>query len=262
MGIKAAGKFLEYSDRRKNMIIIPAIDLISGHCVRLTRGKFNTEKRYFDDPVEVAARWQEAGAEWLHIIDLEGARTGRVKNLAAAEKIREKVDIKMQYGGGIRNFRTVVKILNTGIEKIILGTRAIDDIEFLKNSISNYKGRIILSLDYTADGTINKNGWQMKSRFNVFEFINMVEESGLEEIIITDISRDGTLKGINLGFLKRVLISSNMSFIIAGGISSLNDIKRLKGMEYMGIRGVIIGKALYDEKVKIDLKKAIEIGLG
>lgn len=244
------------------MIIIPAIDLINGNCVRLTRGRFNTEKRYFDDPVEVAKRWQEAGAEWLHIIDLEGARTGRVKNLAAAEKIREKVDIKVQYGGGIRNSKTIEKILKAGIEKIILGTRAIEDLGFLKSSISKYRGRVILSLDYTADGTINKNGWQKKSPFNVFEFITRVEESGLEEIIITDISRDGTLKGVNLGFLKRVLLSSNMNFIVAGGVSSLNDIKRLKNIEDMGIKGIIIGKALYDEKAKIDLKKAIEIGSG
>lgn len=242
------------------MIIIPAIDLIRGHCVRLTRGKFNTEKRYFDDPVEVARKWKGAGAEWLHIIDLEGARTGKVKNLGTAQKIKRKVDVRMQYGGGIRNRETIEKILKTGIERIILGTRAIEDMNFLEDSILKYRGRIILSLDYTADGLINKNGWQKKSSFNIFEFITKVEKSGLREIIITDISRDGTLRGVNLGFLKRILISSNMGFIIAGGINSLDDIKRLKEIENMGIKGVIIGKALYDERMRIDLKKAIEIG--
>ncbi len=242
------------------MIIIPAIDLIRGHCVRLTRGKFNTEKRYFDDPVEVARKWKGAGAEWLHIIDLEGARTGKVKNLGTAQEIKRKVDVRMQYGGGIRNRETIEKILKTGIERIILGTRAIEDMNFLEDSILKYRGRIILSLDYTADGLINKNGWQKKSSFNIFEFITKVEKSGLREIIITDISRDGTLRGVNLGFLKRILISSNMGFIIAGGINSLDDIKRLKEIENMGIKGVIIGKALYDERMRIDLKKAIEIG--
>lgn len=244
------------------MIIIPAIDLIRGHCVRLTRGKFNTEKRYFDDPVEVARKWKRAGAEWLHIIDLEGARAGKIKNLGTAQEIKRKVNVKMQYGGGIRNYETIEKILKTGIERIILGTRAIEDMSFLEGSILKYEGRIILSLDYTADGLINKNGWQKKSSFNIFEFITKVEKSGLRETIITDISRDGTLRGVNLGFLKRILISSNMGFIIAGGISSLDDIKRLKEIEDMGIKGVIIGKALYDERVRIDLKKAIEIGLG
>jgi phosphoribosylformimino-5-aminoimidazole carboxamide ribotide isomerase len=243
------------------MIIIPAIDLIRGHCVRLTRGKFNTEKRYFNDPVEVARKWKGSGAEWLHIIDLEGARTGKVKNLGTAQEIKRKVDVRMQYGGGIRNHETIEKILKTGIERIILGTRAIEDMSFLEDSILKYKGRIILSLDYTADGLINKNGWQKKSSFNIFEFITKVEKSGLREIIITDIARDGTLRGVNLGFLKRILISSNMGFIIAGGISSLDDIKRLKEIENMGITGVIIGKALYDERIRIDLKKAIEIGL-
>jgi phosphoribosylformimino-5-aminoimidazole carboxamide ribotide isomerase len=244
------------------MIIIPAIDLIKGRCVRLTRGKFSTEKKYFDDPVEVARKWQKAGAEWLHVIDLEGARTGKVKNLRTAEEIKRKVDVKMQYGGGIRNYKTVEKILKAGIERIILGTRAIEDTDFLEDSILKYKGRIILSLDYTADGLICKNGWQKKVSYNIFEFITKIEKSGLKEIIITDISRDGTLRGVNLGFLKRILISSNMGFIIAGGISSLDDVKRLKDIEYMGIKGIIIGKALYDENVKIDLKKAIEIGLG
>jgi len=253
---------LEYGNRIKTMIIIPAIDLIKGHCVRLTRGKFNTEKRYFDDPVDTARRWKEAGAEWLHVVDLEGARTGSVKNLGTAAEIREKVDIKMQYGGGVRNFKTIEMIMDTGIERIIIGTRAIEDIDFLEKSILKYKSRMILSLDYTADGVINKNGWQKKSSFNIFELTTKVEKLGIDEIIITDISRDGTLKGINLGFLKRILISSDMNFIIAGGIGSLEDIKRLKEIEDMGIKGIIIGKALYDEKVKIDLKKAIEIGLG
>jgi phosphoribosylformimino-5-aminoimidazole carboxamide ribotide isomerase len=244
------------------MNIIPAIDLIRGYCVRLTRGKFNTERKYFDDPVEVARKWKGAGAEWLHIIDLEGARIGKVKNLGTAQEIKRKVEVRMQYGGGIRNHKTIEKILKTGIEKVILGTKAIEDMSFLEDSILKYKGRIILSLDYTADGLINKNGWQKKSSFNIFEFITKIEKSGLREIIITDISRDGTLRGVNLGFLKRILISSNMGFIIAGGISSLDDIKRLKEIENMGVRGVIIGKALYDEKMRIDLKKAIEIGLG
>jgi len=243
------------------MIIIPAIDLIKGFCVRLTKGKFKTEKRYFDDPVDTARRWKEAGAKWLHIVDLDGARTGSVKNLEVASKIKKKVDINIQYGGGIRNFKTIERVLDSGIERIILGTRAIEDLNFLEKSILNYKSRIVLSLDYTANGVIYKKGWQEKTLFNIFELTAKVEKLGVKEIIITDISRDGTLKGINLGLLKRILKSSDLDFIIAGGIGSLDDIVRLKEIENMGISGIIIGKALYDERAKIDLRKAIEIGL-
>jgi len=243
------------------MIIIPAIDLIKGSCVRLTRGRFSTEKKYFGDPVDIAQKWKEAGAEWLHIVDLDGARTGSVKNLKTASRIKGKVDIKIQYGGGIRNFEILRRVLDIGIERVILGTRALEDKNFLKKSILQYKNRMILSLDYTANGVIYKRGWQEKSSLNIFELIEEVRESGIKEIIITDISRDGTLKGINLGLLKRILKSSELNFIIAGGVSSLDDIVRLKKIENMGISGIIIGKALYDEKTKIDLKKAIEIGL-
>ena len=243
------------------MIIIPAIDLIKGFCVRLTKGKFNTEKKYLDDPVRAAEKWKEAGAEWLHIVDLDGARTGSIKNLEVASRIKKKVNINIQYGGGIRNFKTVEKVLAGGIERIILGTKAIEDLNFLEKSILDYKDRVILSLDYTANGVIHKKGWQEKTSFNIFDLIEKVENLGVKEIIITDISRDGTLKGINLGLLKRILGSSKLNFIIAGGISSLDDIARLKGIEKLGVSGIIIGKALYDERFKIDLKKAIELGL-
>ena len=243
------------------MIIIPAIDLSKGFCVRLTRGKFNTEKRYCDNPVHVAEKWKKAGAKWVHIVDLDGARTGSVKNLEAALQIKKKVNLNIQYGGGIRNFKTIERILDSGIERIILGTKAIEDSNFLEKSILNYKSRVILSLDYTANGVIHKNGWQEKTLFNIFELITKVENLGVKEIIITDISRDGTLRGINLGFLKRILRSSKLNFIIAGGISSLDDIVLLKGIENMGINGIIIGKALYDERFKIDLERAVEIGL-
>ena len=144
------------------MIIIPAIDLIDGACVRLTRGKFDTKKKYFESPVEVAEKWKKEGSEWLHIVDLDGARTGKTENLKVAFKIKQKVDIKIQYGGGMRNSEPIKKVLRNGIDKVILGTRAIEDINFLKKSISDYKSRVILSLDYDINGMIFKNGWQKK----------------------------------------------------------------------------------------------------
>jgi len=253
---------LEYSKGKNAVIIIPAIDLISGACVRLTRGKFDTCKKYFDNPVEAAEKWKKDGAKWLHIIDLDGARIGKPENLNVAFRIKQKIDIKIQYGGGIRSSKTIKEVLEAGIDRVILGTRAIEDFDFLKSSISDYKNRVILSIDYGRNGMIFKNGWQKKISVGIFELIKKVEGLDIKEAIITDISRDGTLKGINLEFLKRILGSSKIKFIVAGGICSLEDVINLKKIENMGISGIIIGKALYEGKTKINLKKAIRIGLG
>ncbi len=242
------------------MIIIPAIDLINGSCVRLTRGKFDTRKEYSDNPVKVAARWKEEGAEWLHLIDLDGARTGKLENLRFVSGIKEKVDIKIQYGGGIRSIEAVNRVLEEGADRAILGTRAVEGLNFLKRSISNYQDRIILSLDYGTSGIIFKNGWQRKTSLTIFEIIKRLKDLGASQVIITDISRDGTLEGIDFDFIKKVLKNSGLKFIIAGGIGSLEDIVNLKKIENMGINGVIVGKALYEGKVKINLKEAIRIG--
>lgn len=242
------------------MKIIPAIDLIGGACVRLTRGSFVTLRKYFDDPVEAARKWKEEGADWIHIIDLDGARTGKQQNLKRALEIKQKMDIKIQYGGGIRNHEAIRNILDEGIEKVILGTRAIEDEEFLEESISGYKNRVLISLDYGTSGMVFKNGWQRESEISIFELIKKVEQLGADEAIVTDISRDGTLKGINIEFIKKILESSVMKFIIAGGVGRIEDIASLKKIEHMGISGVVIGKALYEGKNRINLRDAIRIG--
>jgi len=240
--------------------IIPAIDLINGACVRLTGGSFGTLKKYFDDPVKAAEKWKQEGAEWLHVIDLDGARTGKHQNLNAALKIKQKIDIKIQYGGGIRDYETIRDVLDDGIDKVILGTRAIEDMDFLKKCVSGYKNKVIISLDYGINGMVFKNGWQKESANSIFESIKKVERSGANEVIVTDISRDGTLEGVNLKFIKKILKSSGMKFIIAGGIGRIEDIINLKEIENMGIAGMIIGKALYEGENKINLREAIRIG--
>ncbi|MDD5621706.1 MAG: 1-(5-phosphoribosyl)-5-[(5-phosphoribosylamino)methylideneamino]imidazole-4-carboxamide isomerase [Actinomycetota bacterium] len=242
------------------MIIIPAIDLINGACVRLTGGSFGNLKKYFDDPVEAAEKWKQEGADWLHIIDLDGARTGKQQNLNAALEIKQKIDIKIQYGGGIRDYETIQDVLNNGIDKVILGTRAIEDRDFLKKCISGYKNKVIISLDYGINGMVFKNGWQEETAISIFESVKKAEQSGAEEVIATDISRDGTLEGINIEFIKKILKSSGMKFIIAGGIGRIGDVIDLKEIENMGISGVIIGKALYEGENKINLRDAIRIG--
>ena len=244
------------------MLVIPAIDLISGACVRLTKGKFNTLKKYYDNPVEVAENWKRMGAEWLHIIDLDGARKGKPENLRVVSEMKKRMDIKIQYGGGIRSDAAINKVLKEGADRVILGTRALEDGEFLKNSLVNYKDKVILSLDYGEGGIIFKDGWRKKTGITIFEIIKDLEKLGVEEVIITDILRDGTLGGINFDFLKKILKNSRLKFIIAGGISSIGDIISLKKIEKSGISGVIIGKALYEGENKINLMEAIRIGKG
>jgi phosphoribosylformimino-5-aminoimidazole carboxamide ribotide isomerase len=240
------------------MKVIPAIDIIGGSCVRLTQGKFDTKKSYFPNPVKAAEKWKKEGAEWLHIVDLDGARTGKIKNINIAAEIKKVIDIKVEYGGGIRDVGTLEKVIKSGIDRAILGTKAIEDMNFLKESIENFGDRIILSLDYGKDGLIYKNGWQKRTALNVTGLMGELEKLQVKEIIITDISRDGTLKGINFSFIGKILKSSNINLIIAGGISSLDDIINFKKLEGKGISGVILGKSLYEGS--IDLKKAIEIG--
>jgi len=217
------------------MKVIPAIDIIDGSCVRLAQGKFDTKKSYFPNPVRAAEKWKKGGAEWLHIVDLDGARTGKIKNINIAAEIKKVIDIKVEYGGGIRDVETLEEVIKSGIDRAILGTKAIEDMNFLEESIENFGDRIILSLDYGKDGLIYKNGWQKRTALNV---------TGL--------------RGINFSFIGKILKSSNINLIIAGGISSLDDIINFKKLEGKGISGVILGKSLYEGN--IDLKKAIEIG--
>ena len=258
----AAYKEFYKTGRRKKMIIIPAIDIIGGQCVRLTKGDFDSKKKYFDDPLEVAAMWKEKGASWIHIIDLDGARTGKVVNLLIAAEIRKRLKVKVQYGGGVRDDKTIELVLSNGIDRVILGTRAIEDPEFLRESYYKYGGKIILSLDYGQDEKVYKHGWQDESSKKISYFFKELEKLGIKEIIITDITRDGTLEGTNTGFLKSLASTTSMKFIIAGGIGSIEDIKKLKNIENKGVSGVIIGKALYEGATPIDLSEAIEIGSG
>lgn len=242
------------------MKIIPAIDIIDGFCVRLTKGDFKTQKKYFDNPLKVARMWKSNGAEWIHMVDLDGARTGKVQNLKIAVDIKNNIDIKVQYGGGIRNFKVLKEILDAGIDRAILGSRAVEERSFLEKSIESFGERIILSLDFGKNGLIFKSGWQRKTKINIFNFVKGLEKLRICEIIITDISRDGTLKGLNLDIIRKILKKSKINIILAGGISGIKDIIKAKELEREGISGVIIGKALYEGR--IDLKKAIQIGVG
>ncbi len=242
------------------MLVLPAIDIINGECVRLTKGDFRHKKTYSSDPFEVAKRWVYQGAEWIHIIDLDGARTGKMSNLSIASRIKNDLKVKVQYGGGIRNLNAVEKVLSEGIDRAILGTRVMEDKGFLESCSRNYSENIIISLDYDKNGMIYKNGWKKRALNNIFDFLKILESLEIKEIIVTDINRDGTMERPDIRFLKKLLMSTGINFIVAGGIADIEDIKQLKKIESYGISGVITGKALYEGKRPMDLAEAIKIG--
>ncbi len=240
------------------MEIIPAIDIIGGACVRLYKGDYERKIKYSDNPVEVAGKWMEYGAKWIHLIDLDGARTGLPQNLGIVSKIKEKYNALIEYGGGIRSLETLQDALAAGVDKIIIGTKAIENPESLKEYYARSKGKIIISLDFGKENKVYKNGWLSDSDMDLFDLAKKIKDTGINEVIITDISRDGTLEGINIEVIKEFLIKTHLKIYVAGGVSGINDIKYLKAIESYGIKGVIIGKALYEEK--INLKEALKIG--
>jgi phosphoribosylformimino-5-aminoimidazole carboxamide ribotide isomerase len=239
------------------MLIIPAIDLRRGHCVRLYQGKLEEEEIYSKDPVFIAKLWQTEGAKRIHIIDLDGAFSGVMRNYGLIEKIRQGVKAVLHVGGGIRNIKTVQKLLKIGIDKIILGTSLIYNPKLVEQMVNKYKNKIMVSID-ALNGKVAIAGWKEVTAVSVDEIIEQIKKIGIKEIVYTDIKKDGTLQGANFEALKLVCKSFGGNVIGSGGISSLEEIKNLKGLEPLGLKGIIIGKALYTEKVK--LSEAIKIG--
>jgi len=240
------------------MEIIPAIDLINGECVRLFKGDYNQKIKYFDDPVEVAKKWVKYGASWLHIIDLDGAKNGYPVNLDIVKKIKSSTDVLIEFGGGIRNTNSLIKALEFGVDKVIIGTKAIEDLNSLKEFYLKAKpNQIIISIDFGQNNIIFKEGWLASSNLNLIEFGEKIKKFGIDEVIITDINKDGTLEGVNISLIKEFLIKTKLKVFVAGGISSINDIKKLIEIKNYGINGIIIGKALYEGK--INLQDAIKL---
>jgi phosphoribosylformimino-5-aminoimidazole carboxamide ribotide isomerase len=238
--------------------IIPAIDLIGGKCVRLFKGQFVKKKVYSADPLGVAESFKSAGADWIHIIDLDGARTGIPENIDIATRIKREIDIRVEYGGGIRDIGVLDHVLTAGIDRPILGTKAIEDTDFLRDAVQISGGRLILSLDYDKDFMILIKGWRKPARISIFDLAQKIRKIGIKTIIATDVSRDGTLEGVDIDSIIKILKETGLRLFIAGGVTSTEDIKKLKDLEPLGIAGVIIGKAIYEDR--IDLKEALSIG--
>ena len=239
------------------MLIIPAIDLKDKQVVRYTKGRLN-KKVYSDDPVSTALEWQRQGARLLHLVDLDGAIHGRQKNIRVIREIIKAIKIPAQVGGGIRSLEAARKTLDCGAKRVILGTRAIEDTNFLKKAITGFgRDKIVLGLDASAD-KIGLQGWRKSFKIGFSAFLGNLKQTRLKTIIYTDISRDGTLGGIDLKNIKRVLTASPFKVIVSGGISSLADIRKLRRLKNPNLEGIIIGKALYENR--FSLKEAIEAG--
>ncbi|TAN60601.1 1-(5-phosphoribosyl)-5-[(5-phosphoribosylamino)methylideneamino]imidazole-4-carboxamide isomerase [bacterium] len=237
------------------MIIIPAIDLKDGKAVRYRKGKYE-KKVYSSNPVEAALEWQRQGAQFLHLVDLDGAFTGKQKNLKLIEKITRSLKIPVEVSGGVRALDVAEKIFNFGAKRVILGTRAIEDIGFLKACIKKFGAKVALSLD-ASGSMLGLYGWKKQTAINLGAFIKKLEALRLKTIVYTDRQRDGTLQGLNITAIKKMLKSTSIDMIVSGGVASLDDIKKLSRLKLPNLRGVIVGKALYEKR--FSLKDALDI---
>lgn len=238
------------------MLIIPAIDIRGGHCVRLVHGKPDRETVYSSDPVEMGRRWEAEGACRLHLVDLDGAFRGSMKNAPLIEEISRTVKVPVQVGGGIRDTKTAAELLERGVSRVILGTAAATDPGMVEELCGRYPGRIVVGLD-ARGGRVAIRGWVEETGQDAVELALQMASLGVKEIIYTDIHRDGTLQGPNLTALREMAEAVPLSVIASGGVSSLEDIKNLLQLEPLGVTGVIAGQALYTGR--ISLKEALAL---
>ena len=233
------------------MIIFPAIDIKDGRCVRLTQGRFDQVSIYNDNPAEVARLWESMGAQYIHLVDLDGAKDGSPASRDMVKSVIDAVDIPVQVGGGIRSLERADQLIELGARRIILGTAAVNDRELTQAVAERYPGRTAVSVD-AVNGMAAVNGWAKVSDTDVLDICAFMQEIGINTLIYTDILMDGMLKGPNFGEYERLMRETSLDIIASGGVTTKEDIERLA---QMGIYGAIVGKALYDEK--IDLKEAI-----
>lgn len=234
------------------MIIYPAIDIKDGKCVRLLRGSFDDVTVYGDDPAEMAKKWEAQGGEYIHVVDLDGAVKGHGVNAEAIRRICESVSVPVQTGGGIRTMEDIEAKLSCGISRVIIGTKAVSDPEFIKNAVEKYGSKIAIGID-AKDGKVAIEGWEKTTEYDAVEFAEKMTALGVKTIIYTDIATDGTLAGPNVEAMKEMASSVNADVIASGGIG---NIEHIKSLSETGVEGVIVGRALYTGGV--DLAAAVE----
>jgi len=238
------------------MLLIPALDLRDGLCVRLVQGDMSSEIVYSNEPVQMAKQWEEIGASYLHIVDLDGAFTGTPQNLDMVREIVKNVNIPVQMGGGIRTYEVVKEILSLGVDRVILGTAAILSKDLVSQCVQDFGDKVVVGID-GRDGMVAIEGWESTVEMTVFELAQRMANLGIKRIIFTDTRRDGTLRGPNIEATKKIAEVSGLKVIASGGVSCAEDLYKLKELEAYGVDGVIMGKALYSGAVH--LKDALKI---
>lgn len=235
------------------MKIFPAIDLFGGKAVRLYKGDYAQMTVYSDNPVEIALDFEKSGAKYMHVVDLEGAKSGGTDNIETIKKILSSTNLFVEVGGGIRSMSVIKTYIDAGVSRVILGTSAVTDSEFLETAVKTYGEKIAVGVDI-KDGFVAIKGWTEKSTLTAFDFCEKLEKLGVKTVICTDISKDGAMQGANHNLYKELFNRFKIDFIASGGVSSLDDIKRLNEI---GLYGAIVGKAYYTKA--IDLKEAIGV---
>lgn len=237
------------------MRIYPAIDIIGGQCVRLVQGDYSQKTTFAENPLEVAKQWEEQGGEFIHLVDLDGAKSGDMPNFELISEIARTVSVPVEVGGGVRNLDCVKRYLNAGIERVIIGTSAIRNPAFVREAVSLFGDRIAVGID-AKDGRVAISGWEEVSDMTALDLAKQMEGFGVKNIIYTDIATDGMLSGPNLKAMKEMVSAVEVDIVASGGVSSIEDIRHLKET---GVEGAIVGKALYTGDVS--LGQAIEIGV-
>lgn len=236
------------------MIIFPAVDVLCGECVRLKKGEFNTVEKVYESPLKAAEYFESCGAKWLHTVDLDGAKTGKSQNFNYIAQVVEKTEMKVEIGGGIRNMTAAEKYINCGVSRIILGSAALSDPDFVKTAVKEYGDKVAVGID-AKNGFVSVEGWCDTSDVNYIDFAKQMEDIGVKYIIFTDISRDGMLSGPNLEALRALQEAVDVNITASGGI---RDIANIKDLSAMKLYGAICGKSLYSGT--LDLKEAIKVG--
>ncbi len=238
------------------MYVLPAIDIRGGKVVRLTQGDYGQEQRYEITPLRAAMEFKECGAEYLHVVDLDGAKDGRLENFDVIRDIVESTGMFVEVGGGIRNYDSIAAYVDCGVQRVILGTVATNNLPFLRDMLKEFPGKIALGID-AKDGYVCVDGWQTKTKIVAEEHCKRAGPMGVETVIYTDIGRDGMLEGTNLDVYRRLVPACSARIIASGGVS---DVREVEALREVGVEGVIIGKALYTGK--IDLREALQAARG
>jgi len=239
------------------MIIFPAIDIKDGVCVRLIRGDYRQITSYENSPIDQATKYFQNGFNNIHIVDIDGALRGRAVNSFIINEIVKKIKSKIQIGGGIRTIDDISRWVEMGVDKVVMGTAAVENIELLETACNKFKNKIAVALD-VKDGFIALSGWTKRTNISAIDFIKKIQNFGVSRIIYTDINRDGTKQGPNIKDTVELSSKATIPLVISGGVSSLEDIKKIKSLSNSNIEGVIVGKSIYDGDIKIsDLAKLI-----